>query len=533
MFVDLKNLAPLVKRQFPSFYAEEADNFLQFVKAYYEWMDEEGAEHKKRRLGEYRDVDQTLDEYLSYFMKKYMHGIPKDILSDKRLLEKHILDLYRSKGSSEGLKLLFRLLYKKDIELYIPQVDMLRTSDGKWVQKKYIEVITKSSASHFSYLHKFITGGTSNAIAYVENAIELCIGSQIVNILYIDDIQNGPTGSSFIIGEKLICDGVLIDDASMVLGSACSAIVDSSGEDNAIGDLLETTTGSGRDLKFNVKKLLDSNLSKGIITFRIANGGNGYLANSNIAISYKTASTGSGASFKIGSITDTSVISYNDNMLNSIISVLISDSDYGSDLNFASVNTVLSDALRFSDLTVGKIASLTAVTSGDRQYNGSLQVDVTEPRIIGYGFLDENGNTWGENAIITANLSAANGTVDEVKLLSSGYGFNTQGESVLFKNSSNTNIEVVLNINVCGVGTEEGNWLDESGFLNADKYIQDSYYYQEYSYEIQVEKSLDKYVDVVKQVMHPVGNRMFGKPLIIDTGGVELGLHSDSISTNT
>ena len=33
--------------------------------------------------------------------------------------------------------------------------------------------------------------------------------------------------------------------------------------------------------------------------------------------------------------------------------------------------------------------------------------------------------------------------------------------------------------------------------------------------------------------MHPVGNRMFGKPLIIDTGGVELGLHSDSISTNT
>jgi hypothetical protein len=89
-----------------------------------------------------------------------------------------------------------------------------------------------------------------------------------------------------------------------------------------------------------------------------------------------------------------------------------------------------------------------------------------------------------------------------------------------------------MNINVCGVGTEEGNWLDESGFLNADKYIQDSYYYQEYSYEIQVEKSLDKYVDVVKQVMHPVGNRMFGKPLIIDTGGVQLTFQNDSVTTN-
>ena len=532
MFVDLKNLAPLIKKQFPSFYAEEADNFLQFVKAYYEWMDEEGAEHKKRRLGEYRDIDETLEEYLEYFMKKYMHGIPKNILSDKRLLEKHILDIYRSKGSSEGLKLLFRLLYNKDIELYIPQVDMLRTSAGKWTERKYIEVITKNSATHFSYLNKYIVGSTSNASAFVEDSIEFCIGNQVVNILYISDIQLGPTNSEFIIGEKVVYDDLKIDDASIILGSACGAFVDSSGPENAIGDLLETTHGSGKNLKFNVKKLLDSDLSRGYISFKIIDGGNGYLANSNISISYKTATAGSGASFRIGSIKDTSVIQYNDNMLNGVSSTLLNSIDYGNDLNNASINTSLGDALRFTPLTVGKIASLTAATSGDRQYNGSLQVDITEPRIIGYGFLDENGKTWGNNAVIRADLSAANGTISEVKLLSSGYGFNTPEESVIFLNSSNTNIEVVLKINVCGIGKEEGTWLDESGFLNSDKYIQDSFYYQEYSYEIQVEKSLDKYVDVVKQVMHPVGNRMFGKPLIIDTSGVELILQTDSVTTN-
>lgn len=532
MFVDLKNLAPLVKRQFPSFYAEEADNFLQFIKAYYEWMDEQGAEHKKRRLGEYRDIDETLDEYLDYFMKKYMHGIPKNILSDKRLLEKHILDIYRSKGSSEGLKLLFRLLYDKDIEIYVPQVDMLRTSDGKWSERNYIEVISKNSSTHFSYLNKFITGSTSKAIAFVDDAIEFSIGNQVVNVLYISDIQLGPTGSTFMIGEKLLHDDLVIDDASMILGSACGAFVDSSGPENAIGDLLETTHGSGKNLKFNVKSLLNSDLSKGFISFKIVNGGNGYLANSNISISYKTATTGSGASFRIGSIKDTVQIQYNDNMLSGAVSTALNSLDYGADLNNAFIDTILEDALRFVPLEVGTIASLTGATSGDRLYDGSLQATVTEPRIIGYGFLDENGKTWGNNAVISAELSAANGTVSEVKLLSSGYGFNTQDESVIFLNTSNTNIEVVLKINVCGVGKEEGTWLDQSGFLNSDKYLQDSYYYQEYSYEIQVEKSLDKYVDVVKQVMHPVGNRMFGKPLIIDVSGAELTLQTDSLSSN-
>ena len=42
MITDLKNIAPLVKNQFPDFYREEGDNFLQFISAYYEWMDEQG-----------------------------------------------------------------------------------------------------------------------------------------------------------------------------------------------------------------------------------------------------------------------------------------------------------------------------------------------------------------------------------------------------------------------------------------------------------------------------------------------------------
>jgi hypothetical protein len=540
MFVDLKNISPLVEKQFPSFYAEEGENFLQFMKAYYEWLDTEGPEQKIRRLGEYRDIDQTLDEYLKYFMSKYMYGIPKNILSNKKLLEKHILDLYRSKGTSEGMKLLFRLLYNTDIEIYRPQVDMLRTSDGKWVERKYIEVNSKNLTNHYSYLNKYVYGAASGAIAYVDEAIQLYSGNQISHILYITDLHVGINGDEFIVGEYLMYDGFTdISEVSTVLGSTRSATVVSSDTDNHINDTLTAYTESGRGLKIVVKKLANE-LYKGYLNFKLVNGGNGYTTDS--IITYGTDPTGSGASFKIGSILNPTTIQYNDDLLQYYLNVSLNGNYVGVDSRTlydkstspspaANKNTILANALNITSLQVGTIGSISAITNGNHKYTNALQISVKEPRIIPYAISDGNGGIWGNNAIITAELAASNGTVTEVKVLSSGYGFNTQDEQILTRNSIN-NKEVSLKLNIDGVGIEEGYWEDNSGLLNSDKYIQDSYYYQEYSYEIQVEKSLDIYADVVKKVMHPVGNILFGKPLIIDKNELMLTLHGDRVNTN-
>ena len=516
MYTDLKHIAPLVQHQFPAFYQEEGENFLQFIKAYYEWMDTEGPLGKSRRLGEYRDIDETLDEYLDHFMSKYMHGIPKNILTDKRLLEKHILDLYRSKGTSEGIKLLFRILYQKDISIYTPQVDMLKTSDGNWVRRKYMEVLPTNPTNHFSYLNKYITGSNSGASAYVDESIEFYIGNQLVNILYLTDIGVGSNGDEFLIGDYLIYDGLTITDASYVLGSAVSATISSSSPDNAVDDILEIETNTGRGIKFAVSKILDSNASKGYLVFKLKYGGHGYLLNSHVNLSYKTATTGSGASFRIKSIINPITIKHNDTPISSYTEMLISEPDYGPDFDNGNIDSIIGESLTFTDLVIGSIGGLRAITSGDRQYDGSLFVNVNEPSITGYGWRDSDGNLWGNNAIVTADLATPNGTVDQVRLVSSGYGFNTDKETLLFINTRNTDSEVELELNTSAVGMEEGYWKDTAGFLNSNKYIQDSYYYQEYSYEIQVEKSLDKYVDVVKKTMHPLGNKLFGRPLVID-----------------
>jgi len=57
MLVDLKQIAPLVSQQFPSFYQQEGPRFIEFIEAYYEWLDQQGPIFYSRNLLENADID--------------------------------------------------------------------------------------------------------------------------------------------------------------------------------------------------------------------------------------------------------------------------------------------------------------------------------------------------------------------------------------------------------------------------------------------------------------------------------------------
>ena len=140
------------------------------MKAYYEWLESSGNPlYESRNLLNYGDIDNTLDSFLIYFQKKYVHGIPSNIIINKRFLLKHILDVYRSKSSIQGYKLLFRIIYNEDLDVYLPGRDMLRVSDGTWVEPKYLEVTESSVLSDF--VEKEIQGVLSGTTAIVETYI--------------------------------------------------------------------------------------------------------------------------------------------------------------------------------------------------------------------------------------------------------------------------------------------------------------------------------------------------------------------------
>jgi hypothetical protein len=80
------------------------------------------------------------------------------------------------------------------------------------------------------------------------------------------------------------------------------------------------------------------------------------------------------------------------------------------------------------------------------------------------------------------------------------------------------------------IGYEEGYWTTTRGFLNSDKYIQDSYFYQDFSYNIKSGIPFEQYAEVIKKVFHISGMELFGTPYIVDNQTITVSESSISIA---
>ena len=100
----------LIEQQFPDFVRDEGPNLVAFLKAYYEWMEQDGqVVERSQNLAKYRDLDNTLNQFVQYFQAEIADQIPRTMAADKKKLLKHIKDLYRAKGTEKAWQLLFPL----------------------------------------------------------------------------------------------------------------------------------------------------------------------------------------------------------------------------------------------------------------------------------------------------------------------------------------------------------------------------------------------------------------------------------------
>lgn len=270
-------VTPFVESQFPSFYKEEGADFVLFLKTYYEWMQSSGnATYYSRKLPEYRDIDSTIDEFVTHFKQKYLQDLPFNTSSDKRLLIKHIQDLYRTKGTERGVQLLMRLLYDVNAQLYYPGDNIFKLSDSKWTVPQYIEVTPRSDNTRF--LGQIIEGTTSRATAYVERIVTKRVNGKFVDAFFLSAIEG-----NFSYTERVVLkDNPIVEGAPQVLGSLTSLTVTNGGQDFNRGDILTITTGSGRQGKALVTAV---STETGRVTFTIIDGGFGYSTNAQVIIS--------------------------------------------------------------------------------------------------------------------------------------------------------------------------------------------------------------------------------------------------------
>ena len=134
-------ISSLVSRQIPEFVREDYPTFVAFVEAYYEWLQTQLLDY-----AETRDLDTTLDDFIQYFKKELAYNLP-GIVQDDRFYIERIKDLYLAKGSEASYKLLFKLLYNKEVQLSYPGQQLLRASDGRWNQD--VSLFAKVSSTTF------------------------------------------------------------------------------------------------------------------------------------------------------------------------------------------------------------------------------------------------------------------------------------------------------------------------------------------------------------------------------------------------
>ena len=273
-----KFISPFIQQQFPSFYRSGGPNFIAFVRAYYEWLEQsQQAVGHSRLLLDYRDIDATSDQFIKYFKNELMNNFPEDILADKRLLLKNITDLYRAKGSKRAYELLFRLMYGEDVELFYPGEYVFKPSDNTWRVPRYLEVTPGPNLDKLINTQIQTVGKTATAL--VDNVSSRSVNGKIVTIIEVSQISG-----QFNIGDTIFQtdeDFVTVFDGIQVLGSLNSIIVTTGGTDYTVGDVLNVI-GSGTEAQVRVSGV--SNNFLGSVAFSIVDGGSGYTVNSVVTV---------------------------------------------------------------------------------------------------------------------------------------------------------------------------------------------------------------------------------------------------------
>jgi hypothetical protein len=179
----------------------------------------------------------------------------------------------------------------------------------------------------------------------------------------------------------------------------------------------------------------------------------------------------------------------------------------------------------FFDLKVKRInlfntfetsANIVGRTSGARATIQNVGRDLTAPVI-------------GLNANIAANVQVANNVATSLSVIDSGFGYSDFETVTLTKEGSNFAITAIVRLGLAGNGG--GFYRTTKGFLDSTDRIHDNDYYQDYSYEVQSTIPYDKYVDILKQVVHTAGTKSFGRVLVTSISNTQISASSTQTIT--
>ena len=515
-----------------------------------------------QQLLEFANVDSTVFKFLDNFRDAFLDGIVDNLAAgvDKRKLTKNIRDLYISKGTRKGHELFFRLLFNDDATISYPNEQMLRASDGTWTTRRIMRV-TETAGNAEELIGQTISGVTSGATAIPVSTIGIREAfTDIVEIEIDTDTQKG----TFVAGETIQgISNVSDQDVSLTV---LSVIVDADvsatdeGQYYTAGQAVNIASAGSQTATAKI-----NTVGSGTVTsIEIDDAGSNYAVGDAINFD-NTGTDGVGISAVVGVVggavapetgdvaaygmslddhivlEDATQIEQNDSYHGTKIvledqtfvdlgvsaekgsitdiRLINGGSGYTKLPTVSSISTTSGSGGKVLPISTGGVGSVKDVEITNFGFNYSSAPTFTAFR---HAVIKDITGTFSIGDALTSHSGTVTAFDSARQLLSINTTVNlANGNTVTTSGASAKIVQVdtpTITPSVGTVATTSGDFLTERGKVSSDiMRIQDSNYYQDYSYVVRVGESINTWRNAIKRTVHPAGWAVFGEVSIVSS----------------
>ena len=523
-----------------------------------------------QQLLAYADIDNTVYAFLDKFRDSFMESLPNTLADGiaKRKLVKNIKDMYAAKGTRDGHKLFFRILFNEEATIIYPRDSILRASDGKWSTDNVLRITETGTSDFTKAIGQRIIGSTSGATALIATVIKFREGADQIAELNID--ANSLTGT-FSTGELVTTTDTTLDleISGTVKSIVVGGVVTVSGSYYTTSDPIRIIGDSGNNA---ATARVESAGAGSIDEIVIESGGSGYSVGEELKFNL-TDTQGTDVRAKIGVVGGAFVLEQStspDNIITEDGNLIVTDDDIQyiskeqtvgelDHLTMEDGGQIVLETQTFTDLSVaseaGEITKINIINRG----NGFVKLPLVSDSDT------STGN--GASLFAASTITPMVGHVEGISITNFGLDYTTNPSFVLNRNIlvknvsgsfvagdsltshdatvvdfdsarkilelSTSNIfnqdDTITSITgasatvhqatpafatsqVGVVGTTVGNFVDDRGKISVDTMkVQDSYYYQDYSYVVRIGQSINEWRESIRRSVHPAGWNVFGE----------------------
>ena len=525
-----------------------------------------------QQLLEYANVDSTIDKFLDNFRDAFLDGVVDNLTDgvDKRKLVKSIRDLYVSKGTRKGHELFFRLLFNDDAVISYPNENMIRSSDGVWTTKLIMRVaVTAGDISEL--IGQTITGQTSQATAIPVSQIG--VREAFTDIVEIELDRDTATGTfeagelvkgissvsdqdvSFTVYSIISGADVLTTDEGQYYTAGQQVNIASSGSQTA--SAIINTVGAGSVTSIEIDDTGTNYAINDVINFD-------NTGTDGVGISAVIQVVGGAVAPESGDVAEYGMALTDHIVLEDATQIEQNDAYHGTKIIIEEATLPNSEKGSITDIRLinggfgyTKLPVITSITSGSGNGAKLLPISnagigsVKDVQVTNFGFNYNSAPTFNafRHAVVKDitgtfgvgdSLSSHSGTVTAFDSARQLLSLNTtatlsNGNTVSTPGASATIVQIdtpTITPSVGTTATTSGEFLGERGKVSSDVMrVQDSFYYQDYSYVVKVGESINTWRNAIKRTVHPAGWAVFGEVSIVSS--VKAGIQAQTLDSFT